>query len=287
MSPGFLWLSPILPPDSDFKQLAALSTTTVVDQEMHRVIVALVAETLGEAVREAVGEAIGKNTYPEESTETALADIYAELFDLATFNATTGVYDLDGISLDVLRLARTARTARTGLGQEPPALNVLRAPSMHEPARLIAAPYNTARSDAPVAPPQAMAKPFTHERPFHALRARGLSPAGKPFGNFTQTTRSDVAAIPHVEPHGRYVLAGCAFAATVVFEIATGLEANGEWVASTGAFNSPSLLKDRMDEPGFIDKEVNPAWPPTDRRAEALAYQGIRLHAEAAGWSER
>lgn len=91
-----------MPPASDFKQLAALSTTTVVDQKMHRVIVAL------------VGEAVGKNTYPEGSTETALANIHAELFDLATFNATTGVYDLDGISLDAAACTDSADEARTG-----------------------------------------------------------------------------------------------------------------------------------------------------------------------------
>jgi hypothetical protein len=260
-----------MPPASDFKQLAALSTTTVVDQKMHRVIVAL------------VGEAVGKNTYPEGSTETALANIHAELFDSPRSTPRAASTTWMGYH-STLRLARTARTR---LGQEPPALDVLRAPSMHEPAQLIAAPYNTARSDAPVAPPQAMAKRCTHERPFHTLRAHGLSPAGKSFGNFTDTTRSDAAAIPHVEPHGRYVLAGCAFAAAVVFEIATGLEANGERAASIGVFNSPSPLKDRMDEPGFIDKAVNPAWPPTDRRAEALACQGIHLHTEAASWTER
>ncbi|MFF7190498.1 AMP-binding protein [Streptomyces sp. NPDC008222] len=316
---SFVAAFPVRPPDCDTEQLAVLFASTVLDEELPHVVArvrdrvvlhwgfrpAVVLPlprsefpktSLGKVQRgvlrarwEAgsyterahevaalVADTVGGHTDPQGPTETALAEIYAELFGLSAISATTGFFDLGGTSLDVLRLARTVRAR---LGVELPVLDVLRAPSVRELARLIGAPATADRAYDPVVTLQAsgegtplfcvhpgvgevlvfvnLAKHFARERPFHALRARGFNPGEKPFGSFTEMTRSYVAAIRRVQPHGPYALAGYSFGAAVAFEIAKVLEADGARVAFLGSFNLPPRIKYRMDELDFVETAVN------------------------------
>lgn len=319
VAPSFVAAFPIRPPDSDTEQLAVLFATTAADDELHRVTAEvrdrvvlhwgfrptvvlplprkdfpktslgkvqrgilrarLESGTYAERQQEVAAlsaETLGGHTDPEGPTETVLAEIYAEHFDLTPTSATTGFFDVGGTSLDVLRLVRSVRAL---LGVELSALDVLRAPSVRELARLIDAPSSADRDYDPVVTLQGsgegtplfcvhpgvgevlvfvnLARHFAGERPFHALRARGFNPGENLFGSFAEMTRSYVAAIRRAQPHGPYALAGYSFGAAVAFEIAKVLEADGERVAFLGSFNLPPHIKYRMDELGFVETAVN------------------------------
>ncbi|MDH6523456.1 acyl-CoA synthetase (AMP-forming)/AMP-acid ligase II/thioesterase domain-containing protein [Streptomyces sp. SAI-135] len=319
VAPSFVAAFPVRPSGSDTEQLAVLFAATVVNEELPHAVARVrdrvVAHwgfrpavilplprsefsktSLGKVQRGVLrarweagsytareqevaallAETAGGHSDPQGPTETALAEIYAELFGLTAISATAGFFDLGGTSLDVLRLARTVRAR---LGVELAVLDVLRAPSARELARLIDAPSRAGVAYDPVVTLQAggegtplfcvhpgvgevlvfvnLAKHFAGERPFHALRARGFNPGEKPFGSFTEMTRSYVAAIRRVQPHGPYALAGYSFGAAVAFEIAKVLEADGERVAFLGSFNLPPHIKYRMEELDFVETAVN------------------------------
>ncbi|WP_020123727.1 non-ribosomal peptide synthetase [Streptomyces canus] len=316
---SFVAVFPVRPPGSDTEELAVLFAATVPEEELPRVVARVrdrvvlhwgfrpavllplprsefpktslgkvqrgvlrarwEAETYTEREHEVsalVANAVGEYSAPQGPTEAVLAEIYAELFGRTAISATIGFFDLGGTSLDVLRLARTVRAR---LGVELAVLDVLRAPSVRELARLIGAPSMAGSNYDPVVTLQAsgqgiplfcvhpgvgevlvfvnLAKHFARERPFHALRARGFNPGEKPFGSFTEMTQSYVAAIRRVQPHGPYALAGYSFGAAVAFEIAKVLEADSEHVAFLGSFNLPPHIKYRMDELDFIETAVN------------------------------
>ncbi|MGW6793995.1 AMP-binding protein [Streptomyces chartreusis] len=316
---SFVAAFPVRPSDSDTEQLAVLFATTVSDDELPHVVARVRDRVVlhwgfrpavilplarsefpktslgkvqrgvlrarweagsyterGHEVAALIAETVGGHSGPQGPTETALAEIYDELFGLTTISVTTGFFDLGGTSLDILRLARMARAR---LGVELSVLDVLRAPSVRELARLIGAPPMADKAYDPVVTLQAsgrgaplfcvhpgvgevlvfvnLAKHFARERPFHALRARGFTPGEAPFGSFTEMTQSYVAAIRRVQPYGPYALAGYSFGAAVAFEIAKVLEADGERVAFLGSFNLPPHIKYRMDELDFVGTAVN------------------------------
>jgi thioesterase domain-containing protein len=319
VAPSFVAALAVRPPDSDTEQLAVVFAPMVSDDELHRVVARvrdrvvllwgfrpavvlplprpeLPKTSLGKvqrgvlrarlesgtyagrerAVAALCAEPAGDHTEPEGSAEAALAEIYADLFGRTPISATTGFFDLGGTSLDVLRLARRVR-ARFDV--DLTVLDVLRAPTVRELARLVEAPSGPGGDYDPVVTLQAggegislfcvhpgvgevlvfvnLAKHFAGERPFHALRARGFNPEEAPFGSFTEMTRTYVEAIRRVQPHGPYALAGYSFGAAVAFEIAKVLEADGERVAFVGSFNLPPHIKYRMDELGFVETAVN------------------------------
>ncbi|MFD4640244.1 alpha/beta fold hydrolase [Lentzea sp. NPDC058436] len=312
VAPSFVAAFPVRPPGSDTEQLAVLFAAAVPD-DPHRVVarvrdrvvlhwgfrpavvLALPREefpktSLGKVRRGVLRTRLEAGVYaehekssaapaarhvePEGPVETALADLYAELFGVPQVSATAGFFDLGGTSLDVLRLTRGVRER---LGADLPVLDVLRAPTVRELARIVGAPPRQGYD--PVVTLQAggdgvplfcvhpgvgevlvfvnLAKHFAGERPFHALRARGFGPGETPFGSFADVTGTYVEAIRRVQPHGPYALAGYSFGAAVAFEIAKVLEADGETVAFLGSFNLPPHIKYRMDELGFIETAVN------------------------------
>ncbi|MFC6066360.1 non-ribosomal peptide synthetase [Streptomyces ochraceiscleroticus] len=231
-------------------------------------------------VDDVVTRHLGGYTAPEGETEQALAEIYAELFDMApgTVSATASFFDLGGTSLDILRMKRLVGS-RLG-AVDLPVLAILTAPSVRELAKRL-----TVREKAdpaaydPIVPLQTsgektplfcvhpgvgevlvfvnLAKYFVQERPFYALRARGFNPGEKPFESFDEMARTYAAAIREKQPHGPYALAGYSFGSAVAFEIAKILEAEGERVDFLGSFNLPPHIKYRMDELDYIETAVN------------------------------
>lgn len=312
VAPSYVAAFPVRPAGSDTEHLAVLFATTRAD-EPHRVVanvrdrvvlhwgfrpavvLAIPPEefpktSLGKVPRSVLRARLEAGAYaeyeapsagppaehtdPEGPVETALAELYAELFGLPHVSVTTGFFDLGGTSLEVLRLARELRAR---LGADLSVLDLLRAPTVRELARIVQTPPK--QDYDPVVTLQAngdgvplfcvhpgvgevlvfvnLAKQFAGERPFHALRARGFDREEKPFISFAEMTDTYVEAIRRVQPHGPYALAGYSFGAAVAFEIAKVLEADGERVAFLGSFNLPPHIKSRMDELGFLDTAVN------------------------------
>ncbi|ALU97190.1 peptide synthetase [Streptomyces globisporus C-1027] len=234
-------------------------------------------------VAELTRRRLGGYTAPEGGTEQALAEIYAELFDTGpgSVSAHANFFDLGGTSLDILRL-RTRVAQRLG-AHGLRIIDVLRAPTVRalaaqlsEDVRPEEQPYD------PVVPMQLsgektplfcvhpgvgevlvfvnLAQYFVGDRPFYALRARGLNEGEKPFTSFAEMVETYVAAIRERQPHGPYAVAGYSFGGAVAFEIAKVLEAAGERVDFVGSFNLPPHIRRRMNELDFVETAVNLAF---------------------------
>lgn len=224
---------------------------------------------------------LGGYTAPEGGTETVLAEIYAEMFDVepSSISATANFFDLGGTSLDILRL-RSLVARRLG-ARDLQIITVLTAPTVRELAvRLTES--EAERPYDPIVPMQVvgdktplfcvhpgvgevlvfvnLAKYFVGDRPFYALRARGFNPGEKPFGSMEEMVSTYVAAIREKQPQGPYAVAGYSYGGAVAFEIAKVLEAEGERVDFVGSFNLPPHIKYRMDELDFVETAANLAF---------------------------
>lgn len=225
---------------------------------------------------------LGGYSVPEGDTENALAEIYAEMFDLdvATVSATASFFDLGGTSLDILRLKQMVES-RLHVS-DVPVLSILRAPTVRELARRLTANETVSEGYDPLVPLQVtgdktplfcvhpgvgevlvfvnLAKYFVGERPFYALRAMGFN-AGEPyFGSMAEMVGTYVQAIRAQQPAGPYAIAGYSYGGVVAFEIAKALESQGERVDFVGIFNLPPHIKARMMELDPIEGAVNLAF---------------------------
>ncbi|WP_326692482.1 non-ribosomal peptide synthetase [Streptomyces sp. NBC_01795] len=238
--------------------------------------------SLDEAARRA-GEVsvgfLGAYVAPEGDAETALAGIYARVLNTSRVPATTSFFDLGGTSLDVLRLKLEIQ-AEFGI-EEVPMSTLLQAPTVRALAGRLAAGQGTDGDSAydPLVPLQItgdgtplfcvhpglgevlvfinLAKYFTGERPFYALRARGFGQGETNFGSFGEMVSTYVAAIRRAQPEGPYAVAGYSYGGAVAFEIAKRLEAEGDEVRFVGVFNLPPRIADRMNEITFTDGAIN------------------------------
>ncbi|MFE5097325.1 alpha/beta fold hydrolase [Streptomyces sp. NPDC056638] len=247
-----------------------------------RLRTAVEAGTLDAAARRAqqvTGRFLGGHVEPADEAETALAQVFAEVLNVERVPVTASFFDLGGTSLDVLRLKLNVQTA-FGLDDLPMA-TLLQAPSVRAlAARLTSA--SGAGGDAaydPLVPLQVtgegtplfcvhpglgevlvfvnLAKYFTGERPFYALRARGFGQGESHFTSFDEMVGAYVAAIRRTRPSGPYAVAGYSYGGAVAFEIAKRLEADGERVDFVGIFNLPPRISGRMNEITFTDGAIN------------------------------
>jgi acyl-CoA synthetase (AMP-forming)/AMP-acid ligase II/thioesterase domain-containing protein len=199
---------------------------------------------------------------PQGALEVEISRIYARLFtlDAASVSATANFFELGGTSIDVLRLKAQVTHS---LGVESlPTLSLLEHPTIRDLARhLESRERRTAGEYNPIVPLQRagtkrplfcvhpglgevlvfvnLAKYFTHERPFYALRARGFNEGEAHFNSFAEMVACYVRAIREKQPHGPYLLAGYSFGAAVAFEIAKAFESQGDRVDFLGILNLP------------------------------------------------
>lgn len=236
-----------------------------------------------QAVAELTARMLDEHTTPESAIEQAVAEVYAEMFDVdpGSISATANFFELGGTSLDILRL-RSKLARRLG-GDGPPVITVLKAPTVRAlAARLTEMELPEPREYDPLVPLQTsgtktplfcvhpgvgevlvfvnLAKYFVGDRPFYALRARGFNEDEKPFVTFEQMVDSYVDAIRAQQPQGPYAVAGYSFGAAVAFEIAKVLRDQGERVDFVGSFNLPPHIKYRMEELDFIETAANLAF---------------------------
>ncbi|GHC68486.1 non-ribosomal peptide synthetase [Streptomyces flavofungini] len=222
---------------------------------------------------------LGAHVPPEGVAETALADIYARVLNVTSVPVTASFFDLGGTSLDVLRLKLEIQT-EFGI-DDVPMSTLLQAPTVRALAGRLTGgqrPEGDPGYD-PLVPLQVtgdgtplfcvhpglgevlvfvnLAKYFTGERPFYALRARGFGQGESHFASFDEMVSTYVEAMRKVQPSGPYAVAGYSYGAAVAFEMAKRLEADGDEVRFVGVFNLPPSISGRMNEITFTDGAIN------------------------------
>ncbi|MER7786905.1 non-ribosomal peptide synthetase [Streptomyces sp. NPDC097640] len=222
---------------------------------------------------------LGGHVAPEGDVETTLAGVYARVLNTEKVSATASFFDLGGTSLDVLRLKLEIQN-EFGI-EDVPMSTVLQAPTVRALAARLTAGEGADGDSAydPLVPLQVtgdgtplfcvhpglgevlvfvnLAKYFTGERPFYALRARGFGQGETHFGSFADMVSTYVEAIRRAQPSGPYAVAGYSYGAAVAFEIAKRLEADGDEVDFVGVFNLPPRISGRMNEITFTDGAIN------------------------------
>ncbi|NSC20063.1 alpha/beta fold hydrolase [Streptomyces albus subsp. chlorinus] len=222
---------------------------------------------------------LGGHVAPESDAEKTLADVYARVLNTAPVPVNAGFFDLGGTSLDVLRLKLEIQRA-FGIDDVPMA-TLLQAPTVRALAGRLTAGQGAGGDSAydPLVPLQVtgggtplfcvhpglgevlvfvnLAKYFTGERPFYALRARGFGEGETHFASFDEMVTTYTEAIRRVQPGGPYAVAGYSYGGAVAFEIAKRLEADGDEVGFVGIFNLPPRIADRMNEISFTDGAIN------------------------------
>jgi acyl-CoA synthetase (AMP-forming)/AMP-acid ligase II/thioesterase domain-containing protein len=205
---------------------------------------------------------LGGYAPPATPAEGQIAEIYASLFDLdrETLSVTASFFDLGGTSLDIIKLTRqlaqvfgvadvsmatilqnpTARAlagyfARggSGSGQEYDPIVSLQRTGRGTPLFCI----HSAIGEILVF--FGLAKYFVNERPFYALRARGLNPGEEPFLTIDEMADNYFQAIRRIQPKGPYAIAGYSLGGMVGFEVSKRLEAIGERVAFFCSIDAP------------------------------------------------
>ncbi|AIO68852.1 non-ribosomal peptide synthetase [Burkholderia oklahomensis] len=235
------------------------------------------------SVADMTNRQIGGYVAPAGETETAVAAIFAEMFQVApdAISATASFFDLGGTSLDILKLKRHVEQRLHVV--DLPIVTILQNPTVRAlAARLASGERVTAGEYDPVVPLQLtgaktplfcvhpgvgevlvfvnLAKYFVNERPFYALRARGFNEGETYFSSFDEMVNTYVEAIRKRQPHGPYAVAGYSYGGAVAFEIAKVLESQGERVDFVGSFNLPPHIKYRMDELDEVEGAVNLAF---------------------------
>lgn len=219
----------------------------------------------------------GPFTAPNGPEERAIAGFYAEILrlDPATVSSASSFFDLGGTSLDILKLTR-ALTSHFRI--QVPLTTVLQGPTIQSLAAYINSEVRQeVREFDPIVPLQLsggktplfcihpgnggvlifvnLAKYFANDRPFYALRPRGINQGERCFDTFEELVTTYMDAICKRQPHGPYALAGYSVGCPIVFEIAKRLESRGERVAFLGC----------------IDEGPSEDWPPTSLGSSAIA----------------
>lgn len=207
---------------------------------------------------------------PQGPIEAAISEIFDDIFGCSV-SATESFFDLGGTSLEIFRLKRSlerhfhlADLPLVMILQNPTvralAVHIFRAssPAAHPPGHDPLVPLQLTGSKLPlfcVHPGSGevlvlvqLASCFAGDRPFYALRARGLGAGEPPYGTFQEMVSDYTGAIRRCQPHGPYALAGYSYGAPVAFEIAKALESQGERVAFLGSLDGTAYLGDtRLD----------------------------------------
>ncbi|CDH03074.1 thioesterase domain-containing protein [Xenorhabdus bovienii] len=219
-------------------------------------------------LKEVIDRQTGGYTAPSNETEIEIAKIYAELFgiDIAQISATANFFDLGGTSLDIVKLKQSLQQ-RFNI-KDVPIVTLLQNPTVQTLATRMVSHGNSVYD--PIVALQTtgsktplfcihpgigeilvfvnLAKYFINDRPFYALRARGLEEGEEHFTSFEELINVYMEAIHSRQPHGPYAIAGYSYGSPVAYEIAKRLEAQGERVAFVGSFDMAPLLMHQMAE---------------------------------------
>lgn len=223
-------------------------------------------------------EQMGGHVAAEGRLEQVVVSVFAEMFVLEPrqVSATASFFDLGGTSLDIITLKQQLET-RLGVA-DVPLMTILQNPTVRALAELARPHGDQVPAYDPIVPLQTsgtgtplfcvhpgfgevlvfvnLAKYFTSERPFYALRARGFNAGEEHFASFEELVRSYVQAIRARQPHGPYAICGYSYGGVVAFAIAATLETEGERVAFVGSIDMPPLIGRAMHELDDVESAV-------------------------------
>lgn len=221
----------------------------------------------------------GAHVRPDGPIETAIAGVFAEMFELPadTVSATASFFDLGGTSLDILTLQQRLH-AMFGRAQPVSLVTILQNPTVRALASHLEPNRRTPIEYDPIVPLQTtgsktplfcihpgvgevlvfvnLANYFVNDRPFYALRARGFNEGETPFRTLDELVDTYVAAIRRRQPHGPYAIAGYSYGGAVVLPVAQRLEALGERVAFIGSIDAPPLIKHPRGKVDAVESAV-------------------------------
>ena len=235
---------------------------------------------------------LGAYVPPEGQLETEFVGVFAEMFriDPSSVSATASFFDLGGTSLDILKFTRILElrfrmeASVTTVFQYPTARKL--AESMSSAVSKVGGGYDpivalqVAGKRTPLFCIHAgdggalvfvnLAKYFVNERPFYALRSRGLNRGEQCFRNFDEVVSAYIDAIRRQQPHGPYAIAGYSLGGAIGFEIAKRLVADGEHLAFLGCIDGYPCGEDALQEAAgaaigaaflqTVDLRQYPAW---------------------------
>jgi thioesterase domain-containing protein len=221
----------------------------------------------------------GAHVPPDGPIETAIARVFAEMFELPfdTVSATASFFDLGGTSLDILTLQQRLH-AMLGRAKPVSLVTILQNPTVRALASHLEPSGGTALEYDPIVPLQTtggktplfcvhpgvgevlvfvnLASYFVNDRPFYALRARGFNEGETPFLSLDELVDTYVAAIRRRQPHGPYAIAGYSYGGAAVLPIAQRLEALGERVAFIGSIDAPPVIKHPRGKVDAVESAV-------------------------------
>ncbi|KAJ3146721.1 hypothetical protein HDU86_008409 [Geranomyces michiganensis] len=222
---------------------------------------------------------------PATATESAILTGWSSVFGLprSEISVEDNILHMGGSSLELMRF-RSFLLQQFGLDDHWQVINIMRHPTIRSLAALLDGAHHSAIVETnaaynPVIPLQVtgegtpiffvhpgvgevlifvnLAKHFTHERPFFALRARGFDQNETFFKSMDEMVETYVAGIIKTQPSGPYVLAGYSYGGVVAFEIAKRLEEDGRHVKFLGLVNIPPHIRSRMEEISWTEGLLN------------------------------
>jgi thioesterase domain-containing protein len=244
---------------------------------------------------------------PRTPLEQRLATIWEQELEISPVGVRDNFFDLGVRSI----VAGTLFAAiERELGNRLPLGAIFRAPTIESLAELLAADQQDNRwtSLIPIQPEgpgrplffvhgaagtiyhlEPLARHLDREQPFYALQAAGLYGDVPPLTTVPEMAAHYLSEIQEVRPHGPYRLAGAFFGATIAFEMATQLAAQGELVELLATVNGPSPIWTREygwfgNQPGYQARRPR-AVPLTRQQRLRRAVSDPKRFATALAWN--
>lgn len=224
---------------------------------------------------------LGDYVPPSTAVERRIIETLGNVLciDGARLSTTASFFDLGGTSLELLKLARSLEQQ---FGVTATIATILQSPTARELAAVVTAAARPSHDRYnPIVPLHRsgekpplfcihpgngeilvylnLANYFVDDRPVYALRPPGFNEGESGFHTFADMVNTYHRAICEVQPHGPYAIAGYSLGATIAFEVAKLIEAQGERLALLGCID------------GFLWEENQP--PETiEHLVPSLAY---------------
>jgi amino acid adenylation domain-containing protein len=188
-------------------------------------------------------------TAPRNSTESTLAQIWAEVLNIDRVGIYDNFFDLGGDSLLTVRLLQQIADR---LNYELPLASLFLNPTIESLATCLSSPVDTLSRSPLVAiqpdgsnpaffcihpifgvvfPYYELAAQLGKNQPFYGLQPIGLDGKTPPLTRIEDMAAHYIEALRSVQPHGPYYVGGWSFGGWVAFEMAQQLQQAGEEVA--------------------------------------------------------